>query len=299
MELISAILLWLNFLTVPLFFTINDNYKNIFPNNWYVLEPTNYYPFNKNNLPSPVGLILGLLAVAIGQIGLLIYFYFRKNKKLGVIISIQKEGARKYEYNEGLMTHLSQPEGFIILGTYLIGIWMFGLMPASYYSFSNGINFIDVFFQLLLVDCLQTIMHIVEHKIHPYIYQISHKPHHRFTNPRLFDAFNGSFADTICMILIPLYITCCVIHTNVWSYMAFGSIYANWLVVIHSEYHHTWDNVLFRHLGFGTAGDHHVHHKLFIFNYGHLFTYWDRLFGTYKSPLEVEVFETIYTNKTK
>lgn len=46
----------------------------------------------------------------------------------------------------------------------------------------------------------------------------------------------------------------------------------------------------FRAVGFGTAADHHVHHKLFVFNYGHLFMYWDRLLGTYKNPATVSLF---------
>jgi sterol desaturase/sphingolipid hydroxylase (fatty acid hydroxylase superfamily) len=63
----------------------------------------------------------------------------------------------------------------------------------------------------------------------------------------------------------------------------------------------------------GTAADHHVHHKLFRFNYGHTFMwaefllyifltllksenklgriivrrYWDKLFGTYRDPASV------------
>ena len=101
---------------------------------------------------------------------------------------------------------------------------------------------------------------------------MSHKPHHRFTNPRLFDAFNGSATDTFLMILVPLFLTSRLVHCNVWSYMAFGSLYANWLTLIHAEYSHPWDP-LFRKLGLGTAADHHVHHKLFKFNYGHTFMY--------------------------
>ena len=56
-----------------------------------------------------------------------------------------------------------------------------------------------------------------------------------------------------------------------------------------SEYSHPWD-MAFRAVGFGTAADHHVHHKLFVFNYGHLFMYWDRLLGTYKNPATVSLF---------
>jgi lathosterol oxidase len=71
--------------------------------------------------------------------------------------------------------------------------------------------------------------------------------------------------------------------------MTFGSLYANWLTLIHAEYVHPWDHV-FRIIGFGTAADHHVHHKLFIYNYGHLFMYWDKVFNTYKDPKDVREF---------
>jgi len=40
-----------------------------------------------------------------------------------------------------------------------------------------------------------------------WFYRKSHKPHHRFTNPKLFDAFNGSLSDTFFMILVPLFAT--------------------------------------------------------------------------------------------
>lgn len=101
---------------------------------------------------------------------------------------------------------------------------------------------------------------------------ISFCRHHRFTNPKLFDAFNGSPGDTFLMILIPLMVTARIVPANVWSYMTFGSLYANWLCLIHSEYKHAWDRA-FSWLGLGTAADHHVHHKLFVYNFGHLFMY--------------------------
>jgi sterol desaturase/sphingolipid hydroxylase (fatty acid hydroxylase superfamily) len=33
-----------------------------------------------------------------------------------------------------------------------------------------------------------------------------------------------------------------------------------------------------------------VHHRCFIFNFGHLFMWWDMLLGTYKSPLSIDSF---------
>ena len=52
-----------------------------------------------------------------------------------------------------------------MLGGYLAGTWMLGLMPASYYSFSGGINWVHVGQQLLLQDLIQYLMHLLEHEI--------------------------------------------------------------------------------------------------------------------------------------
>ena len=93
---------------------------------------------------------------------------------------------------------------------YLCGTWMFRLMPPSYYSFAGGVDWAAVATQLLLQDGLQMLMHLGEHKVdallgtNMWFYRKSHKPHHRFTNPKLFDAFNGSLSDTFFMILVPL-----------------------------------------------------------------------------------------------
>ena len=240
-----CILIWPLIIILPFLLTINDNYIKIFPSSWYV----NSVPVNvqKGIWPSPLGLTLGILAVAVGQAIVLLFFIFRRNGLLGKTVLIQRED-KKYDINEGLITHLAQPEGFLMLGLYLSCYWMFGLMPSSYYSFSGGIDIKHVVIQLLLQDCIQYLMHLIEHKAHPLLYQASHKPHHRFTNPRLFDAFNGSPGDTFLMILVPLIITSRIVNTNVWSYMTFGTLYANWLTLIHSEFAHPWDQ-MFRIFG--------------------------------------------------
>lgn len=281
--------LWASIVSLPLVFTYNDLYSKVFPADYYDTTPKDYW-YNSDTYPSPVGLTLGILAVVVGQIFTLFYFYLWSQGYLGISkVSIQKLGSPKYVLSTEMVHHLSQPEGFVMLGGYLIFTWMLGLMPASYYSFSGGINWFHVGIQLLLQDGIQYFMHMLEHRLHPLLYLKSHKPHHRFTNPKMFDAFNGSPADTFLMILVPLAITARLVPANVWSYMAFGSLYANWLTMIHSEYSHPWDP-LFRSLGFGTSGDHHVHHKLFKFNFGHLFMYWDMVCGTYKNPTRVTLF---------
>mmetsp|Transcript_26700 Transcript_26700/g.36856 ORF Transcript_26700/g.36856 Transcript_26700/m.36856 type:complete len:288 (+) Transcript_26700:43-906(+) len=237
--------------------------------------------------PCPIGLSLGLISVIVGQLVVILYLYVWL--RFGNPTPIQKAGAQQYSFSEALRTHVSEPGGFFLLGSYLIGTWMFNLMPESYYSFEGGVQPLYLLAQLLSQDCIQTVMHYAEHKIHPYLYKQSHKPHHRFINPRWADAYNGSVADTVCMILIPLWITANIVHCNSWTYMAFGTTYSSWLTLIHSECSHPWDP-LCRKLGIGTAGDHHVHHRTFTWNYGHLFMYWDRMLGTYKSPMDVNVF---------
>lgn len=282
---VSAIV-WPFMLALPLAMTTPGSpllYSEIFPAQWY-----EYDPITDKGLPKPLGLSLGLLAVAIGQLLVLCVFfcfkfgYFSFGREP---LSIQTKGARPYDFIEGVLTHLAQPEGFILLGSYLAGTWMFKLMPASYYSFEGGIEWSKAFICIVVQDGIQYVMHRLEHSVSPSFYQYSHKPHHKFTNPRLFDAFNGSVLDTVCMILIPLYATANLVHCNVWTYMAFGSSYANWLTLIHSEYTFPWDQ-LFHVVGFGTPADHHVHHAFFKYNYGHLFMWFDMIGSTYKHPSE-------------
>lgn len=279
-------IVWPMMLAVPLAMTTDGSpmlYTNIFPSSWY-----EYDPISDIGKPKPLGLYLGLLAVAVGQLLVLSVFFLFKFGYLNSgeePLSVQTRGARPYEFMEGLSTHLSQPEGFVLLFSYLCGTWMFKLMPESYYSFEGGIEWTKVFWCLAVQDGIQYVMHRMEHGVSPAFYKWSHKPHHKFTNPRLFDAFNGSILDTVCMILLPLYATANIVHCNVWTYMAFGSSYANWLTLIHSEYTFPWDRI-FHLLGFGTPADHHVHHAFFKYNYGHLFMWFDMIGCTYKSPLE-------------
>jgi hypothetical protein len=80
--------------------------------------------------PSPVGLGLGILSVAVGQVLVVAYHFVRKSVLRHEPPRIQLE-PRPYELMEGLSTHASQPEGFVLLGLYLCGTWMFRLLPES------------------------------------------------------------------------------------------------------------------------------------------------------------------------
>jgi sterol desaturase/sphingolipid hydroxylase (fatty acid hydroxylase superfamily) len=291
------------FLPLLLNHTSRYHYSVIFPRSWYTIDGEKWLDKSLEEggiwewgtgiyggikpLRHPLGLSLGISAVAIGHFFLQIYFRLHQQKILGETTPIQSRGAVDYDYSAALMNHLSQPGGFLALGLYLTITWVFDLLPPSYYSFSGGVQWTKVFFCLVCQDFVQHVMHRIEHVAHPKMYRISHKPHHKFTNPKLFDAFDGSVPDTTIMILVPLFITAHVVRTcNVWTYMAFGSSYANWLTLIHSEVTFPWEPT-FRSLGLGTAADHHVHHKFFKYNFGHLFMWFDWIAGTYRNPKEV------------
>ena len=85
----------------------------------------------------------------MGQLFVLAYQALRRGGYLGALKAIQKEGARPYNYWEGVLTHISQPEGILLLGTYLTVTMTMGLMPATYYSFKGGIQWHYVMLQLL------------------------------------------------------------------------------------------------------------------------------------------------------
>jgi len=201
-------------------------------------------------------------------------------------LSLQYKGPPASTIGRDLWAHVAAPESFLLVFAYLALTWMLRLNPASYYDVTAPLNWLHVLVQFLVVDFSIYWAHIAEHAWPPY-YQRSHKNHHVFLRPKLYNAFNGSITDTLTLILLPLFITlqvCRFVSTA--SFVAFGTLYASQFTLIHCEFEHPWDR-FFRLLGVGTAFDHQVHHAIFKFNYGHFFTYWDRIFGTYRDPATV------------
>lgn len=221
--------------------------------------------------PSIFGLTLGLTSVLCGQLSTVVYYHIYNEISFMTPESVS-----------AIKKHFSQPEGFLLLGGYLGVYWMSGMMPYSYYQFNGRIQWTHVLYQLLIQDFLQYIMHRVEHSI-PLLYKYSHAAHHTHVVPNIYDAFDGSIVDTVCMILIPLFFTSRIVQANIWSYMTFGTIYANMLTLIHSKYDHPWDKYV-ELIGIGTPEDHRHHHKRYKYNYGHVFMYWDRFCHTFWEP---------------
>ena len=246
------------------------------------------------------GLLFGFLAVVVGQVAVFTYHSiqfmtssfietiiqsneFIKNSE--TIINRNRSGIDNFKNN------FQRPEGFLTLVLYLGVAWILEQLPSSYYSFDGKVNWLGVIVQLLVSDFFIYMFHLSEHKV-TFVYKClsKHYMHHQVDNPTLFDAFRGDMLDTFYMILIPLHLTTMIVPMmfvpNVWTYMAFGSVFAAHLVLIHSSYQHSWDFVFYK-LGIVTPAFHHIHHTHRKFNYGHIFQYWDYVFGTHKSPQDI------------
>jgi len=234
------------------------------------------------------GLLWGLFFAGFGQVCVIAYHFARV--KFGVLrfgqelIQPDRPPNKQETFYQQMMHHLMQPTAFALMGAYLIGTWKADLMPASYYVEDAPLNWFHVLLQLLVVDVFTVINHMAEHSL-ACLYISSHKPHHRFVSPTLFDAFDGSLLDTTFLILFPLFCTMRLLSfVNTWSYIAFGFVYSTHFMLIHSEWPHFLDDFASR-LAVYTAKDHHVHHARFVYNYAHFFTFWDRLLGTYREHL--------------
>ena len=171
-----------------------------------------------------------------------------------------------------IRSHLSRLEGFLLLACYLAGTWYLRMLPPSYYeTHGRGVHFHVVICQLVVQDFSQYVMHRLQHRLK----LASHQSHHRHHVPAFWDSFDGSTCDTCLMILLPLWTTTRVVPwCNVYDYMCFGCVYANWLCLIHSDAGpHTWD-ATFQTYRLGTPRDHHEHHRYPNRNFGHLFLGW-------------------------
>lgn len=188
--------------------------------------------------PDPTGLIYGILCVIVGQVVIILYHYIASGLKWIVPHRLIQETSGKPESMAAkLAAHVARPESFFLLGSYLSITWMFKLMPSSYYSFQGGVDWVHTALQIVIVDLFMYLVHLSEHRLSP-LYGKVHKPHHHNTSPDLWAAFDGDVADTTLMILFPLYGTCLLVHCNVWSYMAFGTCYSGYLMLVHSAYSH-------------------------------------------------------------
>ena len=247
--------------------------------------------FVSKGWPNPKGLLQGLGGVVIGQVAVAMWYLYRRwRNKEAIYAAAYSPGAKRRPFLAALISHLSKPESFAMVFFYLVGVWMCGLLPLSYYDLTAELSWFNVFVQFFVIDFYIYVCHKMQHDIET-LYRATHRPHHYFVTPTLFDAFDGSIPDTFTLILIPLFATSHTlpllgVHVSHVDFAVFGCLYANQFQMIHCEYRQPWD-WLFEMLSIGTSADHAVHHTCIHYNFGHFFMWFDKAFGTYRSPASV------------
>jgi hypothetical protein len=175
----------------------------------------------------PVGLCWGLGLTGVGQVVVVFYHFLRRSCGLFPARLHQPKRPPKHDsFAWQTVGHFAKPSAFALMGLYLSATYLLGWMPPSYYDLHAPVAFPHVLLQLVVVDVFTVINHVAEHSVSE-LYVASHKPHHRFVSPQLFDAFDGTIADTALLILLPLFCTMRLlpmVHT--WSYIVFGMSYS-------------------------------------------------------------------------
>ena len=166
---------------------------------------------------------------------------------------------------------------FPISGIPLAGIYFYTLLIFDKIYFNEfDSNFLKTFLQLtVLTDALQYISHRLAHKF----WRKSHNLHHIHKTPKKEYAFDTGIIDAFLQLLLPITITIWIVCPSRNNLIAFGTFYSLWLRYIHTNKTTTtpmsWLII--------NPAYHTIHHKQSCKNFGHIFTIWDRIGGTFMS----------------
>ena len=157
---------------------------------------------------------------------------------------------------------------------------VFGNSRIYYDIESHGFGYLVAsFLGALLVS--ETLIYWIHRALHTrWLYRTIHVHHHKFREPtplsciafHPIDSFAQSFPYHLYALLVPI---------NFWLYLAMIAFVTIWSVMIHDRIR--WvPGAIVNHTGCHTA-----HHWYNGYNYGQFFTFWDRLCGTYRDPVDL------------
>lgn len=142
------------------------------------------------------------------------------------------------------------------------------MFPSNVYNYSIP-SVVEIVSMIITTDFLQFLVHVGTHKkLFGKIVYDSHNIHHKEKNPQPKDAFSTGILDAIVQLVIPLYISICIIKPNKCSVTLFGLMYSQWLLFIHS------DKIAFSNY-LVSPEYHKTHHKKPDTNFSHIFPIWD------------------------
>jgi len=164
--------------------------------------------------------------------------------------------------------------GMPLLFSVLACAWYTHLLPSSVY-FHGFPNILHIFILTLLVDFMQFFMHLASHKkiFGSRVYS-AHNEHHKAKDPMPKDAFTTGLIDAMLQLILPMYVSICMIEPNRTTIIIFGLLYSQWLLYIHSQYPELSQLLV-------SPKYHKEHHKNLKVNLAHVFPIWDHLSNTY------------------
>jgi sterol desaturase/sphingolipid hydroxylase (fatty acid hydroxylase superfamily) len=145
---------------------------------------------------------------------------------------------------------------------------------------------------MLLYDFLGYLAHNLQHKL-PFLWRF-HRIHHSDNHLNVSSSLRFHPVDVIVAQLISSSIIVVLIGMPITAFVIYGSIALPLLIMQHSNVRFPRKLEQIVSLVFATPGWHKIHHsseqKQTDSHYGDVFTFWDRIFGTWgkKQPNEIE-----------
>jgi sterol desaturase/sphingolipid hydroxylase (fatty acid hydroxylase superfamily) len=155
-----------------------------------------------------------------------------------------------------------------------------------------------------IFELIFDLFHYCAHRIfhaYPFLYRNIHKKHHEIVHPSAGTTFHMSIVDLLLGYSLPLLL--CTQILNMSNYMSFSCLEFN-LMTVYLTYQEVGGHMgkymsptssfpqciwLPKLLGIELyTEDHDLHHTKVKYNFSKRFKIWDRIFNTYKSPLQID-----------
>jgi sterol desaturase/sphingolipid hydroxylase (fatty acid hydroxylase superfamily) len=129
--------------------------------------------------------------------------------------------------------------------------------------------YVMIFFQ----DYIHTVIHKFFHEVS--FIRKYHLKHHENVKPTISDAFDAHIIDALGSVIFPIHLNIVLHEPNKSTVIAFGAIYAFWLIYIHSQPNTPFEKWIDKNLykiGLVSPSFHRKHHTHLKENMSHVFT---------------------------
>jgi lathosterol oxidase len=133
---------------------------------------------------------------------------------------------------------------------------------------------------VLYVAFVDTVIYWSHRTLHnDFFYRHLHRYHHEWQIPNSWTSMAFHPVDAFVFAL-PVQLFAFIVPLNGYVYLAMQSLMSLWSVSSHDRV------ALVRWRWFNYADNHTLHHWFYRCNYGQFFTFWDRIMGTWRNPVE-------------